>query len=153
MRFSFGEYTVEIDVSATREYYLHEMPENDCECSGCENFRKFAEDCPEEIKRAFAELGIDNMKCVCEIIPYDCEKADYEKSGGNLYGGFFPVVGKVIGTEPIIPNKSTRKITDRFEFYLSKHCVKPDDFPGPSLQVEIYARIPWLIAEENAYVV
>lgn len=153
MRFSFGEYTVEIDVAATREYYSREISENDCECLGCKNFRKFAEECPEEIKNAFAELGIDDMKCVYEIIPYDCDRADYEKSGGNLYGGFFPVVGKVVDAEPIIPNKSTRQITDRFEFYLSKHCVKPDDFPELALQIEIYARIPWLIVEENAYVV
>lgn len=153
MKFSFGEYTVEIDVLATREYYTLQMPENDCECSGCENFRRFAEQCPEEIKRAFSELGIDNMKCVLEIIPYDCDRADYEKNGGNLYGGFFPVVGKIINDEPIISEKSTRRITDSFEFYLSDGGFKPEDFPEPTLQIEIYARIPWLIEAENDYVV
>lgn len=153
MRFTFGDYTVEIDVPATRDYYSRKMTENDCKCRGCENFRKFAQGCSEEIKKAFSELGIDDMKRIYEIIPYDCDKADYEKNGGNLYGGFFPVVGSVINTEPIIPNNSTRQITDRFEFYLSKHCMKPDDFPEPSLQIEIYARIPWLIAENNDYIV
>lgn len=153
MRFLFGEYTVEIDVSATREFYSREMSENDCVCSGCENFRKFAEVCPEEIKRAFAELGIDNMKKVAEIIPYDCSRADYEKNGGNFYGGFFPVVGRVIGDEPIIPNNSTRQITDRFEFFLWGHCANFDYFPKPTLQIDINAWIPWLITAENGYVV
>lgn len=153
MRFSFGEYTVEIDVAATREFYSREIPENDCVCSGCENFRKFAEECPEEIKNAFAELGIDNIKQVAEIIPYDCEKADYEKNGGNLYGGFFPVIGKVVGAGTIIPNKSTRQITDRFEFFLWGHCANFDYFPKPTLQIDINAWIPWLIAKENEYVV
>lgn len=152
MRFLFGEYTVEIDVSATREFYSREMDENDCVCRGCENFRKFAEVCPEEIKRAFAELGIDNIKQVAEIIPYDCSRADYEKNGGNHYGGFFPVVGKVIGAETINPNKSTRKITDKFEFFLCDYCANFDYFPKPILQVEIEARIPWLIEAENIYV-
>lgn len=152
MRFSFGEYTVEIDVSATREYYSREMSENDCECSGCENFRKFAEMCPNEIKQAFSELGIDNIKQVAEIIPFDCEKADYEKSGGNLYGGFFPVVGKVVGAETIIPDNSTRRITDKFEFYLGFYSANLDYFPEPMLLIDIYARIPWLIEAENIYV-
>lgn len=153
MKFTFGEYIAEIDVAATREYYRNDS-KNNCECFGCENFRKFAEECPEEIKQTFSELGIDDMKRVLEIIPYDCDQADYEKNGGNLYGGFFPVVGKVLGDAPLIPENSTRRVTDTFEFYLSDSVsIKPDDFPEPALQIEIYARIPWLIEAENDYVV
>lgn len=153
MRFSFGEYTAEIDVSATREFYSREMDENDCVCTGCQNFRKFAEVCPDEIKNAFAELGIDNIKHIAEIIPFDCTKADYEKNGGNLYGGFFPVVGEVVGDESINSNKSTRQITDKFEFHLGFYSADLDYFPRPMLLIGIHARVPWLIEEENEYVV
>ncbi len=152
MKFAFGEYIAEIDVAATREYYRNDT-EIDCKCGGCTNFRKFTEGCSEEIKKAFSELGIDNMKCVLEIIPSYCTKAEYEKNGGNLYEGFFPVVGKVLGDASLSPEKSTRRVTDKFEFYLADGGFKPDDFPKPTFLIWFEAWIPWLIEAENDYVV
>lgn len=152
MRFVFGDYTVEVDVEKTREYYRREMPENDCECSGCRNFRKYAEVCPEEIKRAFAELGIDDINYILEIIPFDCAKEDYDRNGGNFYGGFYAVVGELIGGEPIDSQKSTRRITSGFGLFLHDSMYKPDNFPDPAFNINIEAWIPWLIDAENEYV-
>ena len=102
MLFEFGEFLVDIDVEATRNYYRTNMTEDDCICAGCVNFRKFADGCDARIKQVFSDIGIDNMKYVYEIIPYDESAEDYEKEGGNLYGGFFPVVGRVLNGETCI---------------------------------------------------
>lgn len=153
MYFTFGDYRADIDVEATRKYYTEKAAENDCPCTGCVNFRKFAEVCSAEIKQAFYELGIENLKWVYEIIPYEQREEDYKKYGGNLYGGFFPVVGKLLGDKDLKPENSTWRITDCFELYLTREVsLRPKDFPPEVLQIEIYAHIPWLLNTENEYI-
>lgn len=152
MLFEFGRYLVDIDVEATRNYYRNKMTKNDCNCSGCVNFRKFADECDNCIKQAFSDIGIGNMKYIYEIIPYEERAEDYEKEGGNLYGGFFPVIGKIVSEETLNSENSTRHITDYFEIFLADSVsLKPDDFPMPTLQIEILAHIPWLLNFDNQY--
>ncbi|MDD4009823.1 MAG: hypothetical protein PHQ67_08445 [Fermentimonas sp.] len=152
MLFEFGECLIEINVEATRNYYKNKMPENDCTCTGCVNFRKFADECDCRIKQVFSQIGVDNIKSIYEIIPYDLNADEYERDGGNLYGGFTPVIGKIVNDENPKHNNSTIQITDYFKLFLSSRVdLKPSDFPTPTLQIEFTAHIPWLLNIFNDY--
>lgn len=159
MLFEFGKHIVDIDVEATRSYYINTMPENDCNCSGCINFRKYADMCDNRIRQMFSDMGIDDMKRIYEIIPYEETVKDYENNGGNLYGGFFHVVGSVV-TKPEVPSESglgivedsSVKLTESFELCISESIsLIPRDFPLPALQIELFAYIPWLLDGKNNY--
>lgn len=149
----FGDFLADIDVDATRAFYQRHVLENDCQCTGCVNFRKYADVCDPRIREAFEAFGVP-MKCVLEIIPEYEEKRVAKQNGGNLYHGFFPVVGNIIGDfrqEDIIA--SQRKITDSFRFFLDDAVhLNFENFPRPVLQIDFSAYVPWLLECENDYV-
>lgn len=152
MLMRFGEHLVDIQIEETRRYYQAKMPENDCECPGCENFRRFADACDSRIPQAFAALGVENMRQIYEIIPYHAERAQDDAMGGNPYGGFFPVVDTIVSESAVNPENSTRRVTDSFALRLSDHIsLMPEDFPSPMVQIEMWATLPWLLPCENPY--
>lgn len=154
MLLKFGSYYADIDTINTRIFYNTKMAENSCTCTGCTNFKIFAQQCSSTIKKAFAAFGIDDIKKVYEITPYDTSAEDYNKHGGILYGGFFPVVGKILNTDKIEPEKAALHIDENFEFFISPAIsLCPPDFPKPTLQIEIYAYIPWFLNKQNDYLV
>lgn len=154
MIFNFGNAIADIDVERTRKYYSTNDSVNDCDCIGCKNYRAYIDNCDYKIKEIFSSMGIDDLKCITEIIPYDELKQDYEKLGGNLYGGFYHVCGKIIENESNNLEDTKVIITDKYEIYLVENiALVPNDFPQPVLQIEIFAHIPWVIEEENEYLV
>ena len=53
-----------------------------------------------------------------------------------------------------ITEASTITVGEGFQFFLSGEIsLYPEDFPKPILQIEIWARVPWLLEIENSYAV
>ena len=164
-----------IDEDTTRAFYKANSKHNNCECSGCRNFRACLPKLPDKVKAYFGSMGIDDMAVISEIMPLaaDCD-------GMMLYGGFFHIVGELENI-PSLPyeipcyeyavdengNKTTvfagkqtcyhtetshRKLCDDFDIWFSGSiAMVPENFPAPTLQLEIYARLPWVLDEENTY--
>lgn len=160
-------YVIEVDVEKTREYYLSKDSVNDCTCTGCQNYRRYTEVCDDKIRTWFQQFGIDDLKYIAEILPYNTEE-----DGRVFYGGFYHVCGKITkDTEkknditmeekqeksdgiqyfpPGLPGIILDK--DYYEAFFSQSCLMlASDFPRPALQIEIFARIPWLIEAVNDY--
>ncbi len=151
MLFEFKNVSVDIDVKETRDYYSKNNSVNNCSCSGCRNYRQYIENCESEIKDFFVSLGIDDMNCITEIIPFDVERERYEKDHRMLYMGFYHVKGQIIKTNS---DQDEIKITEKFNIEISDEIsMLPDGFPKPCLQINFSAYIPWVLDEENEYIV
>lgn len=153
MTFVFGKVTADIDADATRLFYKSGNYINDCSCAGCCNFRAYAAGFDEKIKSVLSAFGIDDPNFIAEIIPFDTSAQEYEKRGGLVYGGFYHAVGKT-GGEKFKFEETAAKLTDNFEIFLSPDIsLLPEGFPRPAVQIEIFAHIPWVIPEENTYII
>ena len=167
--------TIDIDEAATREYYSAHPEHNSCTCTGCENFRQYVQQLPEEVKIFFKSCGIDDMRVISEIIPFAMMDDDL-----LYYGGFYHLVGSMTGGETITvetpcyktdkdengklgtrltgyrthTHTESGKITigDRFTVYFTDSlALLPEGFPEKVVQMEIETRLPWVIDKENTY--
>ncbi|GEM_PF-2292966 len=143
MLFRFGDTLAEIDTDATKAYYLKTNYFNNCACLGCQNFRQWTKYCPSEVLEQFQAFGIDDLNRIVEIVPFGTKKEEYMRQNGMLYGGFYHVVGRLI--EP--GANSDWKISDNIGIFIPEY-VSPTlpGFPEETLQIEICAYIPWVIA-------
>lgn len=167
MRIKQAGYTIDVDVEKTREYYSSKECVNDCDCTGCQNYRRYTEVCDDKIRTWFQQLGIDDLKYITEIMPYNTEN-----DGRVFYGGFYHVCGEILkdshGEENTLEEEKLEKSNgiqkhsswlpgiilaeDYFEVFFSESCLLlSPDFPRPAIQIEISARIPWLIEAVNDY--
>ena len=176
MKIYINECIIEIDEVSTREFYNSHISDNDCDCSGCRNFRKFIPCFSDKVRDFFKSCGIDDMKKIAEIIPFVTLPDDQV-----FYGGFYHVAGKIIGgneTIQTIPCYEPKKdnfgkvigtekvgekkkiyiasdkleIEERFSVYFSDVCsLLPEGFPTDAVQLEIEANVPWIIEDENTY--
>ena len=96
MIFDLGDTVVDIDVNATREYYTKYNPINDCNCTGCKNFRQAIMNCSDNVKETFKSFGIDDMRYITEIIPWVNVNSNDSRNGLFWYQGFFHVKGEVV---------------------------------------------------------
>ena len=158
--FEINQILVDIDVEATRNYYAQVDRMNDCSCSGCVNYRQYANECNNKIKYFFSGIGIDNLNFITEIIPLDVSSDTYEQDHCIDYMGFYHIKGEIIENKQSFSSEQ-ECIQDKWEkidenFYVTIHdeiALLPDGFPAPHLQLEIFAHIPWALDEENTYVV
>lgn len=158
MLVAFGNYTIDVDVRKTREFYLTaERVTEKCDCDGCLNYEKAANVLPESIKAFFDNLGID-MKKVCE-----CYVNGINKDGTLSYGGFYHICGCLISgesawrriteTHSFCNDEAMFAITDCFRVSVQNdvHLLE-DNFPLPVIQLEFSADIPWVLDKKNSYV-
>lgn len=154
MKVNFGKITVEIDADSTRAYYSSYDSTNDCDCTGCVNYREYTKQCDPAIPELLRSFGIDDLNYITEIIPYGSSRVDYDKYGGMTYGGFYHVVGKPLTAQQFTREDTEMIITDKFQLSLADRAVLvPEGFPQPVLQIEIWAKIPWVISCENDYLI
>ena len=157
MIFTFGNYTVDIDVEKTKQTYK-KLPllSQGCNCDGCLNFEKAADVLPETVRAFFHNLGIDLKRIVeCYV---NCKTMD-----GNLfYGGFCHVCGTLIEGKSAWVNISDThtyydpniayRLNDNFSISFQEECLMIEEqFEAPILQIEFEANIPWVLDKENTY--
>lgn len=157
MLFEIGQYRLDIDVAKTKQFYkTADVVSKSCSCDGCLNFEKAVSKLPPVIISFFTKLGID-MRKVCE-----CYVNFSDDDGTLLYGGFYHVCGI------LLDGKSAWKKMNKNTFYWDKKAafsVSSDffisfqkdiallekEFPLPVIQLEFFARLPWVLEKENPY--
>lgn len=157
MIFTFGNYTVDVDVDKTKKIY-NKLPliTQGCDCDGCRNFEKATEVLPESVRAFFDDLGVDLKKVVeCYV---NCKNED----GTLLYGGFCHVCGTLIQGKSAWVNISkthsyyntdfTYLLDKNFHISFQEECLMVEEqFEAPILQIELDANIPWVLDKENTY--
>ena len=153
MIFDFGNTTVDIDVNATREYYSQHKPINDCDCTGCKNFRRAILNVGDKVKETFKSFGIDDMRYITEIIPWVNVNSHDSRNGLFWYQGFFHVKGKVVKEDKNVPKGEEGIFIDNnFKIFSGTgNALPPENFPQPVLLIETDAYLPWVIDDENDY--
>ena len=175
MIFEFGPYKVDIDIESTKQFYAAGSVSERCSCDGCRNYEKAVNTLPSEVQNFFASLGVDISKA-CEVY-VNCGNAD----GTLLYGGFYHLCGSVlegssawVAANPVVRSRLSAwvmrrrsigrsvvshweesrafQIADDFSVSFQPECALLEkNFPLPALQLEISARIPWVLPGENPY--
>ena len=157
MIFTFGNYTIDIDVEKTRQIYQRlPLITQRCDCDGCRNFEKAVDILPKAVRTFFDDLGVDLKRIVERYV--NCKNKD----GTLLYGGFCHVCGTLIQGENawvnIFPNHSyynpdlAYHLDDNFFLSFQEECLMVEEqFEAPMLQIEFEANIPWVLNKENNY--
>lgn len=157
MIFTFGNYTLDIDVVKTRRIY-RELPTvgQECGCDGCLNFEKAVDGLPEQVRSFFDALGVDLKKIAECYVNYQAV------DGGLFYGGFCHICGTLVrGESAWVKTSETHSfynpdlsyhLNDHFCVSFQKECYLIDQkFEAPILQLEFQAEIPWVLDKENTY--
>ena len=157
MYIKFGQYEVDIDIEKTKQFYENaEVVSKNCACDGCLNFEKAVDTSPQAVKIFFDTLGIDMQKaCECYVNYAD-------NNGSLLYGGFYHVCGillhgesawrKTSETASCCDYKATFSISPDFYISFQKDiALLEKDFPPPVIQLEFFAKIPWVLKKESPY--
>ena len=146
MLFRFENTIADIDLEKTKSYHKNKIiySSDYCRCSGCKNFKRWAQHCSPVIRNAFQKIGIEDMRYFSEIgLPFirDIQNKIV------FYSGMYYVAGSLLKT---IPDSETPEVfpelPDYFQYCISdKHDLVPDDFPRPALQLDFYAYLPWIV--------
>ncbi len=157
MIFTFGNYTVDIDIKKTRQIYKRlPLITQGCDCDGCKNFENAVDVLPKAVHTFFDTLGVDLKKIVeCYV---NCKNDD----GTLLYGGFCHVCGTLIQGKSAWVNISEThsyynydlayRLNDNFCISFQEECLMVEEqFEAPLLQIEFEANIPWVLDKENTY--
>lgn len=141
MRREIGScYVLEVDITATEKAYERmQLILEDCTCDGCKNYVQAAKLLPEAVNAFFKSLGVDIKKSPEVFTLYAPDKNHVR------YGGFYHICGKILSAE-----SEWFSICDDFNVAFRDKCdLLPIGFPLPCFQMEIDARIPWIIEAEN----
>lgn len=162
MRIELGDYILEVNVEATREYYKKaKYIWEDCPCGGCQNYVKAVEQADYKVREFFNSIGVDILKSP-EVCIYDA------KNKRVFYNGFYHICGRIIKgespweLEPILKEEVSRGfilneeklvcISNDFGVGFQNECaLLSKDFPMPSIQMEIFSCLPWFLDVECDY--
>lgn len=162
MIFTFGPYTLNVDVERTREFYARDDI-GQCTCQDCQNYRKAILQAPAAVHDFFRSLGID----LCKPTEVFNVTGALEEDGTIRYNGWLHVCGIIVEcpetkVETVAEN-GTRVLSYRMdlayrpdpEYPFSVLPVKeitllPDGFPTPAVELEIDAYLPWVITEDKS---
>lgn len=158
MLLKVGQYKLDIDIVKTEHFYKNaDVVSKFCSCDGCLNFEKAVSTLPAAVISFFTNLGIDMQK-VCE-----CYVNDTEDNGVLVYGGFYHVCGTLLDGESAWKksddnifrwdSKSAFSISPDFSVSFSEDvALLEKDFPRPVIQLEFFAKIPWVLEKRNTYI-
>ncbi len=160
MLFTFGAYTLDIDVERTRAFYARpdiEITSEKCTCAGCQNYDKAILQAPVAVLGFFQSLGIDPRK-PAEV--YDLLGGDLDEDGKMYYNGFYHVCGtRLQGEDAWVNVTDEMKHLDEDRMYALDPFFKVsfeesvlmlhEDFPTPVFQIEIDAHLPWVLPEKK----
>ena len=152
MLFDFGNFRVDVDVESTKEFYCKfgKTVLEDCGCVNCCNYYEAISKVSDNVKSFFASLGIDPQKSP------EATWWDSDENGIASYSLTFNVVGTSINAVDIykpIDGGGFQQIIENFyeidkDFkigFTSKIDYPQKDFPEPCIQLEIVARLPWVL--------
>lgn len=153
MVFEFGKFKIDVDVEATREYYAKygQTVLEDCGCINCQNFYAVMSNPSDKVRDFFDSLGVDPLKS-----PEATWFTTFE-NGTAYYYIYYHLVGTIIQAEDTCtPATESRGSSLKMEclheidkdFKVGFRCEKEfvwEKFPDPCIQLEIDARLPWVL--------
>ncbi len=160
MLFTFGSYTLDIDVDRTRAFYARpdvKTTSEKCVCTGCQNYDAAILLASPEVLNFFERLGIDPRKSA-EV--YDLLGGDPDEEGKMYYNGWYHVCGvRLQGEDAWVDVTNEMKHLDDAKMYTVDDAFKVsfeegvmmlhEDFPSPVLQMEIDAHLPWVLPKKK----
>ncbi len=130
------EWEIEFDKDVTAQAYTRLSV--GCDCAYCRNFLAICRNLPRDYVEFLNQLGIDPTK-PAEIVEYN-ENHD----GTYHYGWWFHVVGRLTKE-----NESIVKFNSEIDIVIrNRRDVAPKDFPRPSIQIEFFSNLPWVLEEQ-----
>ncbi len=167
MLFTFGPYTLDIDVERTRAFYDRsdvKITSEQCTCAGCQNYDKAILQAPAAVLDFFQSLGIDPRK-PAEV--FSVMGGELDENDNVWYNGWYHVCGTMVeGPETVVRTVGENNVNYISKF-LWERAYRPDpdfpfsmlpvkakellhkDFPTPVLQIEIDAHLPWVLSEKK----
>lgn len=152
MIFEYGSFCVDIDVELTKAFYDKSAKTviEDCGCVNCRNYYEAILNTSDKVLSFFKSLGIDPQKSP-EAICWDTDK-----NRSAHYSIIFHLVGTLVNSveiyRPTGENAITQIIENFFEIdnefkagFTSNIDLLEKDFPEPCVQLEIDARLPWVL--------
>ena len=150
-----GIYQLDIDVEQTSIFYS-KADGISCDCDGCRNYAQAAALFPPSVQKFLHQLGIDPAKPAEVYVNYAPSKETV------CYGGFYHICGIIQkGTEPWVQvgeklfqldEQYRIELNDDYSVYFTEQVhLLEDDFPSPTIQMEIAFTIPWVLPEPNSY--
>ncbi len=161
MNLLIGPYRLDIHAEVTRVAYaaLPTLGES-CTCMGCRNFDALvrAGHLPAAVSELFDALGIDPAK------PAEMSAYTSLPDGRVLYGGFYHLCATLLeGESAWVPTAGNSDhlhwesgkaipLAEEVEICFSLDCLLLEEgFPAPTLQLELEAKLPWVLEEANTY--
>lgn len=154
MVFEFEQYTLDVDVQATRKAYEKiPLAKDWCTCHGCENYSAAVGHLPTEVVSFLSSFGVDVARPSEVFGTYD--------EGVYQYGGFYHVAGKIVTQKEELYFQVSKKqyrmnpkmvidLADDFSVWFESDCaLVPEGFPDPHFQINIDAKLPWLLETPN----
>ncbi len=152
MRFTFGIYTLDVDVEKTRAFYAGQHRFRGCGCGHCRNFEALGQRFPEDVAAFLRTLGIDPEKPaeVISLAPKD--------NAQMLYMVYYHLCGTILhGIESAEQDMSTgtvdigfahHKITETTGAYFKEKIYAAEKgLPSPAFQLEVDMVLPWVLDE------
>jgi len=148
-KFTFRDWLIEADVSATQEEYaqMEKSSAEDCACRECLNYQLQRKDLfPTEVLGLFERLGINPLK--------EMEISHFADLNGGLhyYQGWFQFRGNFKGPDCRIPlgedgfTLDLRAIDDSFSLgFTQLKESKSSERVLDRVQIEFDCKIPWVI--------
>ena len=141
---SLMNWLLEVDVEKTKDFYSKDIEL--CDCLYCQNYMEACNHIDNSVMEIFATFGINSSK------PSHLSFFDEMEDGMRLYHMNYHIVGKLVEGAYCTDsewNKSNTAEIENFTFGFNKDLIfVHDDFPNPVLQLEIEARIPWVLSEK-----
>ena len=157
MIFRFANFVIDVDVDRTREFYAREDVETTsekCTCQGCQNYDKAIFAASDTVVDFLESMGIDPRK-PAEVYGV---KGELEEDGALWYNGWYHICGtRIEGEDAWVHTSESSMHLDGDRMYAVDDSFKVSfeeqvlllhkEFPTPVLQMEIDARLPWVLPE------
>ncbi len=155
MIFRFADYVLDVDVERTRAFYSREdvkVSSAQCVCQGCQNYDGAILSAPETVLDFLRSLGIDPRK-PAEV--YDV-MGQLDEDGKVRYNGFYHVCGvrlqgenawvSIVKDMMHLDENRMYAVDESFKVSFEEKAIMIHQaFPEPVLQMEIDARLPWVL--------
>lgn len=131
--FRFFNFQVEVDKSATRNWYLRSKGWNCC-CGHCRNFLTMARkrELPVQVLDILDKFGIPPEKAT-----YVCEM--YPDGDGFCYQFSYRIAGNILSGE-VDSKEAGRCLHETYPY-------GAPDFPEPHFDLEFWLTLPWMLDE------
>lgn len=136
-----GDHILEVDVVQNQTYYSAKKDRDHCTCAGCRNYLQFAKNADETIREFFRPFGLS----VTDV----AESAAVYSDDPNFvyYDAWYHLCGKIL-----FVSEKEFWLGDWAIYFKEEKDLPPDDLPEPSFQMQVHAKIPWVLSERNPYI-